>query len=275
MSEFHFNGKVVAVTAGSSSLGQGVILELLSKGASVVALVSAQITANCQQFFEIESFVKHLENLPKVDVLINLMSFLKTQKFEDCFFGDVEDAVRTAFKTCKAVWKMMRKHKHGHILYVLPDEYFYFEQSEGKRLEEHCGGISVVGSVATLAWQGLVNSLKREGAKFNIRTNTLVYRDGSQNDGLLNDCTIPVALFMTHNSFKDSGVIIEVSSSRISRIRIERGSGKLFNLNFTAEEIPKSIHEISSLTSNSDYPVAYSESLLKVFFLNVLGKPRL
>lgn len=261
MTEFHFNGKIVALTFGSSPLAQSLILDLICKGAQVYTLVPFPLKTPCKQYFTLKSFCDKLETLPKIDILINVLpEFPLTELFlKD--FSDVQGSLDLIFGVVKAVWKNMRTHKYGRVLTLIPAPTFY--STEG----------SSIGVISGMAWQGMMNVLKREGAKFRIHVNTLLY-SAKHSIHHKDDQTISVALYMIHTTFQESGSIIETSENSIRKIRLQRGSGKLIK-NSTPESISSSISEISQTGKFPDYPSAFSESLLKVLFMNVLEKPRI
>ena len=262
MNEFHFSGKVVVVTAGSSPLGQALILEFVNKGAQVTALVEFPLNLPCKQFHSIQNLTKHLENLPKIDIIINILPESKATSLEHLEYSTLSQTTSLIYESTKSIWKTMRKHKHGHLLLIMPDDSLYNEST------------SLINSITGNSWQGLFNTLKREGAKFHIRTNTLIYSSAENNESYLNS-VVPIALFMTHSQFNDTGTIVQVRNGRVARVRVQRGTGKLFQDKWDAESVAQGIEEIKDEGKFPDYPVAFSESLLKVFFINVFKKPRI
>lgn len=261
MDEFHFNGKIAAVTFGSSKIAQSLIIELVSKGAQVYTFVPFALNIPCKQYFSLQSFCDKLRSLPKIDILVNVLpGFCFNENIcED--FSCVKEKLYSVFDVVKAVWAGMRKNKHGRILGVFPAEVFYSRQG------------SAAESVCCLAWQGMMNALKREGAKFWINVNSLLYSAETHNE-YKQDKVIPVALYMIHKSFSESGSIIEVSEDSIKKLRVQRGSGKLLK-NSTPETVSQHFEAISQIGEHPDYPSAYSESLLKILFMNVLERPRI
>jgi len=252
---------------GSSALAQSLILELISKGAQVYTLVPFQLNIPCKQYFNLKAFCDKLQTLAKIDVLVNFLPEFPLDELFSKGFSDVKGSLDLIFAVVKAVWRNMRTHKYGRILNVLPASTFYSSQGPS------------VGVISAMAWQGMVNALKREGAKFWVFSNTLIYtiKDGSQHkkeEGEREDLAIPVALFMIHSTFQESGSIIETSENSIRKVRIQRGSGKLIKAP-TPESILSSISEISQVGRFPDYPSAFSESLLKVLHMNVLERPRI
>lgn len=262
MNEFHFSGKVVVITAGSSPLGQALILEFVNKGAQVITLVDFPLNLPCKQFHSITSLTSHLESLSKIDIIINILPESKPVPIDDLDYQTLSQSTSLIYHSTKSIWKTMRKHKHGHLLLILPEDSLYNDSS------------SLINSTTGSSWQGLFNTLKREGAKFHIRTNTLIYSSRENNENYLNS-VVPLALFMTHSHFSDTGTLVQVQNGRVARVRVQRGTGKLFEGKWDAESVAQGIEEIKDEGKFPDYPVAYSESLLKVFFINLFKKPRI
>lgn len=154
----------------------------------------------------------------------------------------------------------MRKQKNGRILNILSINSFYSQENTTNN------------SLTTLAIQGMSNSLAREGSKNQIKINTLLT---SPFDSYSIEKIVPVVSFLVHDSCIENGAIIEASAGFVSKLRIERGEGWFFPKNYTAEDVKEKIKEINSFGKNSDYPAAYSESLLKSMSLNYIQKPKI
>lgn len=195
MSEIRFDGKVAIVTGAGAGLGRSHALALAARGAKVVVNdlggardgagdgslgpaeeVAKEITdaggeavangANVTKADEVEAMVKAaVERWGRVDILINNAGILRDKSFHKMPFEDyrlVMDVhlIGTALST-HAVWPMMREQGYGRIVCTASPSGLHgnFGQSNY--------GAAKAGMV------GFMNALHLEGAKYNIRINTL------------------------------------------------------------------------------------------------------
>ena len=194
MSEIRFDGQVAVVTGAGGGLGRSHALELARRGAKVLVndlgglrdgtgasgeaaeTVAREIRAaggeaiangaNVAQRDEVEAMVAEaLNEWGRVDILINNAGILRDKTFAKMDMEDfrlVLEVHLTGSANCaKAVWPVMREQAYGRILMTSSPSGLYgiFGQANY--------GAAKAGVV------GLMNALTLEGAKYNIRVNTI------------------------------------------------------------------------------------------------------
>ena len=196
-----FDDRVAIVTGAGQGLGRCHALDLASRGAKVVVndlggsvdgsggssaaalSVVEEITAaggqaiangaNVANYAEVQAMVQQtMDAWGRIDVLINNAGILRDKSFAKGSLDDfklVLDVHLMGTVNCtKAVWDIMREQNYGRVLVT----------SSGSGLYGNFGQ-SNYGSAKT-AVVGLMNTLVLEGAKHNIKVNTLVPTAGTR-----------------------------------------------------------------------------------------------
>ena len=188
-----FENRVAIVTGAGGGLGRAYALELARRGAKVVVndlgvardgtghsdaalQVVAEITAaggvavsNGGSVTEYDQMVAMVEKAKtdwgRVDILINNAGILRDKSFAKMEPADFEFVVKVhligSANATKAVWDTMREQAYGRILMTASSTGLF-----GNFGQANYGA-------AKLGLAGLTKSLYLEGAKYNVRVNTL------------------------------------------------------------------------------------------------------
>lgn len=185
-----FDGKVAIVTGAGTGLGRQHALGLAARGARVVVndlgrdgqpsaaslAVVQEIRAaggeafadpaDVSDFVAVERMVaKTLAEWDRIDILVNNAGILRDKTFAKMDMADFAIVLAVHLtgtaNCCKAVWEVMRAQNYGRIVMTSSSSGIYgnFGQSNY--------GAAKAGVV------GLMNVLHLEGAKYDIRVNTL------------------------------------------------------------------------------------------------------
>ncbi|HEV7693839.1 MAG TPA: SDR family NAD(P)-dependent oxidoreductase [Hyphomonadaceae bacterium] len=189
-----FDGKVAIVTGGGNGLGREHCRQLAARGAKVVVndlggsvdgsggsisaaeAVAKEIRdgggeaigngADITKFDQVEAMAAEAKaKWGRIDILINNAGILRDKTFGKMTMDDFKKVVDVhVFGTAnctKAVWETMREQNYGRIMFTSSSSGIY-----GNFGQSNYGA-------AKAAMIGLMNALSIEGAKNNIKVNTL------------------------------------------------------------------------------------------------------
>uniref|UniRef100_A0AC35U5E0 SCP2 domain-containing protein n=1 Tax=Rhabditophanes sp. KR3021 TaxID=114890 RepID=A0AC35U5E0_9BILA len=255
MTQLRFDGKVVIVTGAGGGLGRTYALEFAKRGAKVVVNdlggnahgTDASTSMADQVVKEIiarggiavanydsvelgEKVVKTaIDNFGRVDIIINNAGILR-----DKAFGNITELdwdliqkvhLKGAYAVTKAAWPYMKKQNYGRIVVTSSNSGVYGNFGQANY------------SAAKLGLIGLSNTLAIEGAKNNIKVNALVPTAGSRLtltampeelvEKLKPEFVTPLVVYMSHESFGESGKIFEAGAGWFGQIQFFRSNGKV------------------------------------------------
>uniref|UniRef100_A0A0N4Z3W9 Peroxisomal multifunctional enzyme type 2 n=1 Tax=Parastrongyloides trichosuri TaxID=131310 RepID=A0A0N4Z3W9_PARTI len=280
MVSLRFDGKVVLVTGAGGGLGRTYALEFAKRGAKVVVndlggsafgtdastsmadKVVKEIksaggiaVANYDSVEFGEKLVKTaIDNFGRIDIVINNAGILRDKSFQkitDLDWDLIQKVhLKGAFSVSQAAWPYMKEQKYGRIIVTSSNSGVYGNFGQANY------------SAAKLGLIGLANTLAIEGAKYNIKVNSLVPTAGSRLtmtampedivDALKPEFVTPLVIFMSHESFPHSGGIFEAGANWYGQLQFYRSQGKVIP-NATAEEVAQNWEKISSMNNANHF----------------------
>ena len=185
MNLFDLKGKVAVVTGGNGGIGLGMAQGIASLGASIVIAGRNEAKAaealktlrdmGAEASFIVADVTHKAECVAliaaaaakygRVDILVNNAGILRDKAFNNMTMEDYEFVNQvhhfgTAY-CIKAAWPIMRKQQYGRVVVT----------TSGSGTVGNFGQANY--GAAKMAVNGLINVLRHEGAKYNIRLNAI------------------------------------------------------------------------------------------------------
>ena len=233
-------------SGGSSAAAEAVVAEIKAMGGEALAnggSVSDRAGA--------QSMVDDAMNAwGRVDVLINNAGILRDKSFSKMTLDDFDIVVNVhllgAAYCSHAVWPVMREQNYGRILMTTSPTGLY-----GNFGQTNYGA-------AKLGQVGLMNSLKIEGAKNNIHTNTIApvaatrMTENLMPDEVLQklgpELVTPAALFLVSTD-APNGVILQAQGGTFSLAGIFENDGVNIGVDATVEDIAANYETIVDMSA--------------------------
>ncbi len=280
MAEIRFDGRVAIVTGAGGGLGRTHALLLASRGAKVVVNdlggasdgTGAGTTMAEKVAEEIRSaggeavpnydgvdtwqggqaIVKTaVDAFGKVDILINNAGILRDKSFMKMEEEDIDKVLsvhlKGAFNVTKAAFPVMRENNYGRIVMTTSATGLY-----GNFGQANYGA-------AKLGLVGFMNTLKIEGARYNILVNTIAPIAGTRMtagvmppdlvEKLKPDYVSPIVAYMCSEECTDSGIVFVAGAGYFSRAVMVEGPGIILDAKkgVTIEDIRDRLADIKKL----------------------------
>jgi NAD(P)-dependent dehydrogenase (short-subunit alcohol dehydrogenase family) len=292
MAEVRFDGRVAIVTGAGGGLGRSHALLLASRGAKVVvndlggsidgtgagSMAADKVVEEIRaaggeavpNFDGVDTWeggqaiVKTaLDAFGKVDILINNAGILRDKSFMKMEEVDIDKVlavhVKGAFNVTKAAFPVMRENNYGRIIMTTSAAGLYGNFGQTNY------------SAAKMALVGLMNTLKLEGARYNILCNTIAPIAGTRMtatimppemvEKLKPDYVSPVVVYACSEECTDSGVIFVAGAGYFSRAMVIEGKGISLDARkgITIENIRDRLADIKNMEGATPFNQANEE----------------
>ena len=277
----NFENQVAIVTGAGGGLGRQHALELGRRGARVVVndlggdvdgsggsvsaaeLVSQEIIDNGGQAIANGASVSDINSVQnmvdqtmatwgRIDILVNNAGILRDKTFSKLEVSNwhaVLDVHLNGSMNCsKLVWPIMTQQNYGRIVMTTSTSGLF-----GNFGQSNYGA-------AKLGLVGFMNTLRFEGAKYNIHTNSIApiaatrmtlslpgFEDSAER--LAPELVTPAVVFLCSEQ-APNGRIIQAAGGRYYSADVRENSGVELGANAKAEDIEANINEILDMSSN-------------------------
>ncbi|MEM7730027.1 MAG: SDR family NAD(P)-dependent oxidoreductase [Pseudomonadota bacterium] len=244
-------GGAVDGTGGSETIAQSVVKEIESMGGEAIAN-----GANVTRQDEVEAMVAEaIDRFGKVDILVNNAGILRDKSFSKMTMEDwklVVDVHLHGSATCtKAVWNHMKENQYGRIVMTTSSSGMY-----GNFGQTNYGA-------AKAGLSGFMRTLCLEGAKYDIRVNTLAPTARSRmTEGLMPEEILeklqpePVSQGLVYLVCDDAPnrTILAAGAGGYAEIKVVETQGVNFSESeATAENVAAHWERISSMEGAEEY----------------------
>ncbi|HEX7671841.1 MAG TPA: SDR family NAD(P)-dependent oxidoreductase [Polyangiaceae bacterium] len=255
-------GGSVDGSGGGSAAAQGVVEEIKKAGGEAIAN-----GASVSDKKGAESIVADaVKAFGTVDVLINNAGILRDKSFAKGSREDFELIVSVhllgSVYVTKAAWPVMLEKGYGRIVMTTSSSGLY-----GNFGQSNYGA-------AKLGIIGLMNTLKIEGEKKNVRVNAIAPIAATRmTEGLgipeeffkklKPELVTPAVLYLASEN-APTGLIIEAGAGHYSKVAIMEAKGAKLGDNVTPEDIEANIAKISDMSAADEFTMGGAASM-KIF----------
>lgn len=293
MEEVRFDGKVAVVTGAGGGLGKAYALLLAERGAKVVVndlggtfdgsgadatpaqLVVDEIMkaggeaiANYDSVAEWDSannIIKTaLEHYGRIDILINNAGILRDKSILKMEMDDYRKIMAVhldgTFFCTKAAFAVMKEQTYGRIVSTASAAGLY-----GNFGQTNYGA-------AKMGIAGLMNCVAQEGARYEIKANTIVPTAGTRltftvmPEDVIGkvkpEYVAPIVAWLCSDHCKVSGKMFSAGGGYFSRAAVVEGPGVVFDADkeITVEMIMENLDQIMSLENGSEFASAMEQA---------------
>lgn len=296
MSDVRFDGRVAIVTGAGGGLGRSHALLLASRGAKVVVndlggsrdgsgagtnmadqVVNEIKAAGGEAVADYhgvdtaaggEAIVKTaLDAFGKVDILINNAGILRDRAFHNMTEEDWDKVVavhmKGAFDVTQPAIRVMRQNNYGRIVFT----------TSGAGIFGNFGQANY--SAAKMAVCGMMNTLKLEGAKYNILVNTIAPIAASRLtedilppnilERLRPELVSPIVCYVCSEECAETGSIFTAGGGHFGRAAMVEGPGTYVAGEPPAlEQIRESFAKIKDMTGATEFKDVGAENMGRI-----------
>ncbi|MEN3953112.1 SDR family NAD(P)-dependent oxidoreductase [Iodidimonas sp. SYSU 1G8] len=274
-----FDGRVAIVTGAGGGVGRAHALELARRGAKVVVndlggaidgsggssaqaeAVVAEIKAAGGEAISdggsvtdqagVDNMVKRtMEQWGRIDILINNAGILRDKTFSKMEIADfravLEVHLMGSVICTKAVWPIMREQQYGRIVVTTSVTGLY-----GNFGQTNYGA-------AKAGLYGFMNVAKMEGARDNIRINTISpFALTRMTEGMITgeraamygpELVSPAVMYLVSED-APTGIILSAGAGTVSRAAMVETQGVNFGMGITAEDVAAHFDEINDFST--------------------------
>ena len=231
-------------TGGSSEAAEGVVAEIKAAGGEAIANGgSVSDRAGAQSMVD-----DAMAAWGRVDILINNAGILRDKSFAKMELDDFQTVLDVhlmgSVNVTRAAWPIMREQNYGRVVVTTSPTGLY-----GNFGQANYGA-------AKLGLVGLMNTLKIEGVRNNIHTNTIApvaatrmtenLMTGDALKALAPELVTPAVIYLCSEE-APNGVVLQAQGGQFSVACIVENAGVNLGVEATAEDIGESFDRIADL----------------------------
>jgi len=238
-------GGTVDGTGGSSEAADAVVAEIEAMGGTAISNGSSVADDK-----GVETMVRQtLDAFGRIDILVNNAGILRDKTFQNMDIDDFEAVLNVhligTVKASKAVWPVMREQSYGRIVVT----------SSASGLYGNFGQANY--AAAKLAVVGLINALKLEGDKYNIRCNALapvawtrMTEDvfSPETEAIFRPERVTPAVIFLAADDAPTGTILSAGGGSFAKVEIVEAAGAYLGPAAEAEDIAKAWKQIADMS---------------------------